>query len=115
MLNAHLSHFKIVGDLIPSCELSHAFAVLCRLDVLIRYKVIRNKSDFILVKDTLDLEFLHFLNCNRACDVVAQHKIQICFDQLSRLDLIQSRRSRKDLLCHCHSHTLYHAFLWFFY
>ena len=53
MFYAHLTHFKVIGDIILSCKLAHALAVLCRLYILIRNKVVRHKSNLVLVEYSL--------------------------------------------------------------
>ena len=111
MLDSHLSHFKVIGDLIASCELADTFAVLRRLNILIGNKMIRYQCDLILIKHPLHLHFIHFLDCHRTGDIVAQHQIQLCLDQLSCLYLLKTRCTGKYLLCHCHSHCLLLLFL----
>ena len=80
MLDSHLSHFKIVGNFIPFCKFPDTFTMLCGFDILVRNKVVRNQSDFILIKDSLLCKFIHFLYCNRACNIVAQYQTQICLN-----------------------------------
>ena len=104
VLDAHLSHLKIVRDLVPTGELPDAFAMLRGLDVFIRHKMIRHKSYLVLVEHALCPELVHLLDCHRAGDVIAQHQIQIRFDQLSRLYLVKPCGSGQNLLRHCHSH-----------
>ena len=80
MLDAHLTHFKIIGDLILFRKLADTLAVFRRLDILIGYKVIRHQRNLVLVKHAVHLHFVHFLDCNRAGDVIAKHQIQIRLD-----------------------------------
>ena len=110
VFDTHLSHFKVIGNLISACKLSHAFAMLSGLDVLVGYKMVRHECDLILVKHSLRIEFLHLLNGNGACDIIAQNKIQICLDQLTGFHPFKSGCLSKNLLCHCHSHYHHLAF-----
>ena len=104
MLDTHLSYFKIIGDLIAACKLTYTFAMLCGFDIFIRYEMIGNQCDLILIKYTVYLHLVHFLDGNRAGDIISQDQIQLRFDELSSLYLIKSCRCRKDFLCHSHSH-----------
>ena len=111
MFDTHLSHFEIIRDLIASCKLTDTFAVLRRFNILIGNKMIRYQCDLILIEHSLYLHFIHFLDCHRTGNIVAQHQIQLCLDQLSCLYLRKARCLCKYLLCHCHSHCLLLLFL----
>ena len=104
MLDPHLSNIKIIGNIMLTGKLTHAFAVFCRLDVFIRNKMIQNQCDLILMKNTIYFHFIHFMNCDRRCDIISEHQIQIRLDQLSRTDRVKSCVRRKNFLCHRHSH-----------
>ena len=106
MLDSHLAHLEIIGDLIPICKFSHTFAVLRRFDILIRDKMIRHQRDLILVKNAVHLHFFHFPDRDRAGNVIAEHQIQIRLDELSRFHGLKPRVSGQDLLCHSHSHLI---------
>ena len=106
MLNSHLADLEIVRDLIAACEFAHAFAVFCRFDILVRYKVIRYQRDLVLIEHTVHLHFFHLFDGNRACNVVAQNQIQLRFNQLSCFHMIESGMRGQNLLCHCHSHMI---------
>ena len=105
MLNAHLSDLKIIRNLVAVRKLANALAVLCGLDILGRHKMIRNQSNLILVEYPLLPETIHFLDRNRSRNIIAKYQIKICLDQLTCLDGRKTCAVRKNLLCHCHSHS----------
>ena len=104
MLDSHLTHFKIIGNLVAACKFTHTFAVLRRFDIFVRHKMIRYKGDFVFMEHTVHVHFLHLLDGNRARNVVAQYQIQVCLDQLTGLHVIKSCMGRQNFLRHCHSH-----------
>ena len=104
MLDAHLSHLEIVGDIVLPGEFPDALAVLRGLDVLVGHEMIRHQSNLVLVEDAPGLELVHLLDCHRAGDIIAQHQVQIRLDQLAGFHLFQSGSGRQDFLRHCHSH-----------
>ena len=65
MLNSHLSDIKIIGNLMATCKLADTFAVLRRLDILIRNKVIHYQCDLILIKYRIILQLLNLVDCHR--------------------------------------------------
>ena len=87
-------------------EITHVFAVVRRLDILVRGKMIRHQRNLRIVENALLIEFLHPVDGNRARDIIGQHHIQIGHDQLSGFYVIESCRVSKNLLCHCHSHDI---------
>ena len=62
MFDSHLSHIKIIGDLISARKLTDAFAMLCGFDVLIWYKVIHDKCNLVLVENAVYLHFFNLMN-----------------------------------------------------
>ena len=105
MLNSHFSNFKIIGNFITPCKLSDTFAVFRRFDILIGNKVIRNKCDLVLIKNSLCIHLRHFLNGYRTGNIVSKHQIQICFNQLSGFYFLKSGMCCQNFLGHCHSHA----------
>ena len=104
MLNTHLSDFKIIGDLVTISKLSDAFTMLSRFNIFIRHKMIRNKGDLILIKYTVHFHFAHFLDRNRAGNIISKYQIKVSFDQLTGFYLVKTRMRCKYFLCHCHTH-----------
>ena len=45
--------------------------------------MVHNQCYFIFMKDTFRFHFFHFVNCHRRSDIIAQHQIQFCLNQLS--------------------------------
>ena len=80
MLDTHLSYIKIISDVMLARKLSYTFAVLCRLNIFIRNKVIHNKCDLVFVKHFILCHFIHFMNGNGRCDIISQYQIQIRLD-----------------------------------
>ena len=107
MLDTHFTYFEIIGNLISIGKFPHTFAVLRRLDILVRHEMVRYKSNLIFIKYALCIHLLHFFDGHRTCNIVAQYKIQIRFDQLSCLYPVKPCMGSQNLLCHCHSHGFY--------
>ena len=106
MLDAHLADIVEMFDVLRTGKGSTRLALLGGLDVLVRRKMIHDHGNLSRIEYLIESIFLKFLDGDRRCDVVAQHHIQLCFDQLTSLYLIQTGMCRQDLLCHCHSHML---------
>ena len=104
MLDAHVSHVKIVGDPVNIGKIPAAFAVFCRFYIFIGDKMIHDQGDLFLIKNSLVLHFLHFIDGHGRCDIISQHQIQPCLDQLACLYLWKPRMGGQDFLRHCHSH-----------
>ena len=80
MFDSHLSHIKVIGNIVPAGKFTAAFTVLSRFNILVRDKVIHNQSYFLIIKNGLVIHLLHLIDRNRRCDIIAQHQIQICFN-----------------------------------
>ena len=94
MLNSHLSHIKIVGDLMTTGKFTDTFAVFCGFDVFVRDKMIHNQGNFILMKYCPAYSaFVHLMDSHRCGDIISQNQIQIGFDELSRFHLGQVLRA----------------------
>ena len=105
MLDSHLSHIKKVGNLMFGGKFSDTFALLGRLNILIRNKMIHHQSNLILIKHRFFRHFgIHLLDRHRRGNIISQNQIQIRLDQLSCRHLRQSGVSRQDFLRHRHSH-----------
>ena len=74
-------------------KITAAFAVFRRFNILIRYKMIHDKGDLILIKNRLPVHLFHFVYGYWRGNIISQHQIQIRFDQLSRLYLRKPRVS----------------------
>ena len=73
MLNSHVSHIEIIGYLMAAGKLPAALAVLSRLYILVRDKMVHNQGNLILIKYGLSVHLLHLVNGNRRSDVISQH------------------------------------------
>ena len=87
-------------------KFTDTFAVLRRLNVLIRHEMIQHERDLVLVKNAVHLHLIHLVNRHRRCDIISENQIQICLNELPCTDRRKSGMRRKNLLCHCHTHIL---------
>ena len=104
MLNAHLAYIVEVEDIVLIGELPALLGLGSALDVLIGYKVVQHDSDMLFIKHAVKTGALKLVDGHRGGDIVAQHNVQLCVDQLACLDLWQSGVCGKDLLRQGHSH-----------
>ncbi len=59
VLDAHLSHIIEIHDAVLVCKFAHQLALLRRLDVFIRCKVVHHKGDLVLIENL----FSGFVKC----------------------------------------------------
>ena len=105
MLDTHFSDIKIISDIMFTGKFSYTLAVLCRLDIFVRDKVIHDQCHFIFIKYRIYCHLIHLMNCYRWGDIISQYQIQFCFDQLSCFYLLKTRCRCQNFLCHRHSHV----------
>ena len=67
--------------------------------------MVHHERNFVLIKDILHRHLIHLVNSDWGCDIIAENKVQLCFDQLPRLDGVKTRVACEDLLRHGHSHN----------
>ena len=106
MFDPHASYVEEILYIKTFCESSALQALLRCLDVLVRCEVVHDQRNLFSVKHTVKTGFFKFVNGYRCSDIITQHHIKICPDQLTRYHMIQSGMRRQDLLCHCHCHDL---------
>ncbi len=111
MLDSHLSDLKIVGDLIAAGKFPHTFTMFRRLNIFIRHKMIGYKRNLVLMKYTVHVHFIKFMDCHRTCDIITEDQIQVRLNQLPRLHIVKACMCGKNLLRHRHSHMYNPAFL----
>ena len=75
-------------------------------NILIRHKMIHNKSDFVLMEHAVHLHLIHLVDRYRRRDVIPEHQIKIRLDELSRGHLRQSGVRRQNFLRHSHPHSI---------
>ena len=102
MLDAHAAHLVVVGDALLAREVAHDFSLLGALDVLVGDVVVGNEGDLRGIKHPLNADLAELLDGDGGRDVVGQHKVEIAFDQLTRLHFVESRMGGEDLLRHGH-------------
>ena len=49
--------------------------MLGRLNILIRYKMVRYKCNLILIKYSFYCHLIHLMNCNRRCNIISKYKV----------------------------------------
>ena len=105
MFNAHLPHIEKVGDVVFSRKVPSLAALFGGLDILVGHKVVQYQRDAVFVKNRAGPAFFKFVDSYRAGDIVAQHHIQLCLDELAGFYLVQACMGSQNFLCHCHSHV----------
>ena len=106
VLDAHLTYVVEVGDVLRTAEITAHHALLRRLDVLVRSKVIHDHGHFFLIEYVLLAHLVERLDGDRRGNVIAKHEIQIHQHELPCLDLVKTGMCGEDLLCHGHSHVV---------
>ena len=104
VLDAHAAHVKEIGDVVFAGKVPGLAALLRSLNVLIGDKVVQHQCDAVLIKNRTGPALLKFVDGYRAGNIVAQHHIQLGFDELPGLYLFQPGMNGEDFLRHCHSH-----------
>ena len=105
VLHTHLAYIKEIGDLMLMSKVPGLEAQLCRFYVLAGCIVVQDDGDFVSVKDPGKASLFKFGDSHRRGDVVAQHHIDLCFNELANLHSIQPGVLGQDFLRHCHSHV----------
>ena len=104
VLNAHLAYIVEVEDIVFIGKFPALLGLGSALDILIGYKVIQHDGDMLFIEHAVKTGALKLVDGHRGGDIVAQHNVQLCVDQLACLDLRQSGVCGKDLLRQGHSH-----------
>ena len=104
VLNAHLADIVEVEDIVFIGELPALLGLGSALDILIGHKVIQHDSDMLFIKHAVKTGAFKLVDGHRGGDIVAQHDVQLCVDELACLDLRQAGVCGKDLLRQGHSH-----------
>ena len=104
VLDTHGAYVKEMSDIEALREIAGGLAQLCGLDVLAGGVMIEDDSDFVLIEDAGEAGLVEFDDGDGGGDVIAQHQIELGFDQITGLDGFKSRMGSKDFLGHGHSH-----------
>ena len=104
VLHAHLAHVEEVDDAVSAGELPALLGLLGALDVLVGDEVIQNDVHPGLVENIAKARLFKLVDGNRGGDVVAQHDVQLCIDELACLDLGKTGMCGKNFLRQGHSH-----------
>ena len=104
MLNAHLAHIVEVEDIVFVGELAALLGLGGALDVLVGHKVVQHDGNVLFVEHTVKTGLFKLVDGNRGGDVVAQHDVQLCIDELACLDLGKTGMCGKNFLRQGHSH-----------
>ena len=111
MLDAHLTDIVEVEDIVFIGELPALLGLGSALDILIGYKVIQHNGDMLFIKHAVETGALKLVDGHRGGDIVAQHNVQLCVDELACLDFRQTGVCGKDLLRQGHSHGSFLLFI----
>ena len=104
VLNAHLAHIVEVEDIVFVGELAALLGLGGALDVLVGHKVVQHNGNVLFVEHTVKTGLFKLVDGNRGGDVVAQHDVQLCIDELACLDLGKTGMCGKNFLRQGHSH-----------
>ena len=89
MLNTRLSLLKIPSKALFPCELTNWLGILRWFDIFIRCKMIRHQNHLILIK-YLGCHLPEDWQCHWPCNIICHNYIKLRFNQLSRLNIIQT-------------------------
>ena len=103
VLNAHATHFKIVGNIMLSCKIPHLFAQGSGFNILAGRKMIRHQRDFIFVKNRTPNLF-KLIDGRRSCNIVRQYQVHLGNQQVAGFHKVPAYMHGQDFLCHCHAH-----------
>ena len=102
MFNAHIPYVVEMYDLVLFAKVTAHFALCCRFDVLVGREMVHDHRHLFLIVHAVGADVVELTDRHRRGNIVAKHAVEIHQDQLTRLDRIQPRVCREDLLCHCH-------------
>ncbi len=101
MLDAHAAHLVEMRDALIMSEIAHDLRLLGALDVLVGHVMIRDEDHLILVEH--GIRYLRARpNGKGSRHIIGKDQVQIAFDELPRLYLIQASMSCQYLLRHGH-------------
>ena len=101
VFDSHAAHLVVVGDALLAHEIAHDLGLLGGLDVLVGGVVVGHEGDLGRIEHLVG-DLANGLDGDGGRDVVGEHQIQIAFDQLAWLHLIQPRMGGENLLRHGH-------------
>ena len=104
VFHAYAAHVEEVGDVVLMCKIPCGLAKLSGFDVLAGGVVIQYDGDLILIENLGQASLLKLADGHRSGDVVAEHQIQLCLNELAYFHGGQSGVFRQNLLGHRHSH-----------
>ena len=104
VLNAHLTHIVEVEDIVFVGELAALLGLGGTLDVFVGHKVVQYDGDVLFVEHGVETGTLELVDGNGGGDIVAQHDVQLCIDELACLDLGKTGMCGKNFLRQGHSH-----------
>ena len=106
MLDTHIADIKIVCNALKFCKFPNLLAVFCRLNILVRCKVIHNKRNSCFIEYCFFVKLVHLVDSNRRSNIVSKHHIEICLYQLTRHNAVKPCVGSQYFLSHSHSHIL---------
>ena len=90
VFNAHLTDVVEIEDVVFVGELTALLGLGGALDILVGDEVVQHDGDMLFVEHAVKACLLELVDGNGGGDVVAQHEIQLCVDELACLDLGQT-------------------------
>ena len=100
VLDAHFPHIVEIQDIVFVRKHAALPGLLCGLDVLIGDEMVHHQADLCFVEYGVKARLFKFVDGHGAGDVVAQHHIQLCHDELARYNGIQHGMRRQNHLRH---------------
>jgi hypothetical protein len=64
-------------------ELTAGFGLLGRLNILIRYKVVKDNGNSVLIKHLVEARLFKLIYCNGGGNIVTQNNIKVCAYKLT--------------------------------
>ena len=106
VLDAHAPHLVVVRQLLLAREQAHRAALLCRLDVLVRRKVVGHHHHARRIEHALDAEPRELADGDGRRDIVAEHQVDVDLDKLPGAHLFPPCVGGNDLGSECGAHQI---------
>ncbi len=110
VLNAHAPNLEVVAEAVLFRELSHQFALLRRLYVLLRREVVGHEGHPFAVEDVPGADLFELGYRYGCSNVVCQQEVHLCVYEFSGHHLLLARVGRQDLFGDVHRYPLFMFF-----
>ncbi|OQA91631.1 MAG: hypothetical protein BWY26_00769 [Elusimicrobia bacterium ADurb.Bin231] len=105
MFHSHSADFIIMRQFLFFGEFSQYFYLFRGFDVFIRTKMIRNKNDFIFIKNLLSACPTEFADRYRSSNIVCESYVNLAFDKFARRYSRFPASLCQNLFSNSHSHS----------